>query len=178
MKAIKASNWILVCALGTASHGASAALYGGGPAESWTIQEIARQTSQVSGNIASFGTSFATQMQLKFEQVISAIAVATSQEALSASVVADGTRQAAGGLVNAVRAQRLSDQTARAYLSFNPATGQGYDPCGTLAKKQNVDASVWRRSRRSKDYPRNAGRCAWSRLYDGRRRVTSRCTNG
>ncbi|WP_323025777.1 hypothetical protein [Castellaniella sp.] len=126
----------LVCALGAPS--AHAALYGGGPAESWTIGEIAASTAEVSGNIASFGLSFATQMQLKFEQIISAISVATSQEALSASVVADGTREAAAQLVNAVKAQRVSDQTARAYLSFNPATGQGYDPCGTLAKNKTL----------------------------------------
>lgn len=117
---------------------AQAAMYGGGPAEGWTIQEIAKETANVSGNIASFGVSFATQMQMKFEQIISAIAVATSQEALSASVVADGTREAASQLVNAVRAQRTSDQTAKAYLAFNPATGQGYDPCGTMAKNKTL----------------------------------------
>lgn len=127
----------LAVALGVAP-GAQAALYGGGPAENWTIQEIAKETAEVSGNIASFGVSFATQMQLKFEQIISAIAVATSQEALSGSVVADGTREAASQLVNAVRAQRTSDQTAKAYLAFNPATGQGYDPCGTMAKNKTL----------------------------------------
>lgn len=134
----KASRWILICALCTSAQGAHAAIYGGGPAETWTIQEIAKETSEVSGNIASFGASFATQMQNKFEQIISAISVATSQEALSASVVADGTREAARQLVNAVRAQRLSDQTAKAYLAFNPATGQGYDPCGTMAKNKTL----------------------------------------
>lgn len=118
---------------------AHAALYGGGPAENWTIQEIAKQTSTVSGNIASFGVSFATQMQIKFEQLISAIAVATSQEALSASTVVDGTRQAASQLVSAVRAQRVNSAATKAYLDFNPATGQGFDPCGTLAKNKTLD---------------------------------------
>ncbi len=138
MKTEKLQMVALVCALGASSPTAHAALYGGGPAEGWTIAEIAKETAEVSGNIASFGVSFAAQMQMKFEQIISAIAVATSQEALSASVVADGTREAASQLVNAVRAQRVSDQTARAYLSFNPATGQGYDPCGTLAKNKTL----------------------------------------
>lgn len=118
---------------------AHAALYGGGPAENWTIGEIAKQTSEVSGNIASFGVSFATQMQMKFEQLISAISVATSQEALSASTVVDGTRQASSQLVSAVRAQRINSAATQAYLDFNPATGQGFDPCGTLAKNQTLD---------------------------------------
>jgi len=138
MKVRKAFRWFVMCAVSAAAPGAHAALYGGGPAESWTIQEIAKQTSEVSNNIASFGASFAKQMQDKFEQLISAIAVTTSQEALSASIVADGTREAASQLVNAVRAQRVSDQTAQAYLAFNPATGQGYDPCGTLAKNKTL----------------------------------------
>ncbi|WP_240533944.1 hypothetical protein [Aeromonas veronii] len=118
---------------------AYAALYGFGPAETWTIQQIAAQTAEVSGNIAAFGTAFSTQMQTKFEQIISSVAVATKQEALSANIVSDGTRQAAEQLVNAVRAQRQSDQVATAYLNYNPATGQGYDPCGTNAKNKTMD---------------------------------------
>lgn len=129
---------------------AHAALYGGGPAESWTIQEIAKQTSEVSGNIASFGASFATQMQMKFEQLISAISVATSQEALSASTVVDGTRQAASQLVSAVRAQRVNSAATKAYLDFNPATGQGFDPCGTLAKNQTLDQAFQTASQSAK----------------------------
>ena len=143
MKLQKASGLFAVFALGAASPSAHAALYGGGPAETWTIQEIAKQTSTVSGNIASFGASFAAQMQNSFERIISAIQVTTAQEALSASVVADGTREAASQLVNAVRAQRLSDATAKAYLNFNPATGQGYDPCGTLAKNKTLAQAFW-----------------------------------
>jgi len=143
MKMHKATGLVLVCAVGVVSEGAHAAMYGGGPAESWTIQEIAKQTSEVSGNIASFGASFATQMQTSFERIISAIQVTTSQEALSASVVADGTREAARQLVNAARAQRVSEQAAKAYLDFNPATGQGYDPCGTLAKNKTLAQAFW-----------------------------------
>jgi len=138
---MKQRNNIIAAAIlsTTLSSGAYAALYGFGPAESWTIQQIATQTATVSGNIAAFGAAFSTQMQIKFEQIISAVAVATKQEALSANVVGDGTRQAAEQLVNAVRAQRQSDQAATAYLNYNPATGQGYDPCGTNAKNRTMD---------------------------------------
>ncbi len=118
---------------------AYATLYGGGPAETWTIQQIAGQTAVVSMNIAAFGAAFGAQMQFNFERIISAVAVATKQEALSANIVTDGTRQAAEQLVNAVRAQRQSEQVATAYLNYNPATGQGFDPCGTNVKNKSMD---------------------------------------
>ncbi|EIP5862349.1 hypothetical protein ACWJKU_00625 (plasmid) [Methylocaldum sp. MU1018] len=139
---MKAQKKIIAAAVLSTTLGsgvAYAALYGFGPAETWTIQQIAAQTAEVSGNIAAFGTAFSTQMQTKFEQIISSVAVATKQEALSANIVSDGTRQAAEQLVNAVRAQRQSDQVATAYLNYNPATGQGYDPCGTNAKNKTMD---------------------------------------
>lgn len=121
------------------SGGAFAALYGFGPAESWTIQQIAQETTAVTTSIAAFGASFSTEMQTKFEQIISAVAVATKQEALSANVVTDGTREASAQLVNAVRVQRESDQVSKALLEFNPVTGQGFDPCGTNAKNKTLD---------------------------------------
>lgn len=118
-----------------------ASLYGFGPAEAWTIAQIAAQTAEVSANIAAFGSTFAANSQTKFELLISAVAVATKQEALSANIVVDGTKQASEQLVNAVRAQRQADQVSKAYLDYNPATGQGYDPCGTNAKNKTLDVA-------------------------------------
>ena len=120
---------------------AGAALYGFGPAESWTIAQISALTTTVSTRIAAFGTTFGTNMALKNEQVISAIAIATKQEALGASVVSDGSKDAAEQLVNAVRAQRTSDQMASTYLDFNPATGQGFQPCLVTAKNRTLDGA-------------------------------------
>lgn len=115
------------------------ALYGFGPAEAWTAEQITALTASVSANIASFGTTFGAQMQFKFEQIISAVAVATKQEALSANVVGDNTRATAEQLVNAVRAQRQNELVAKAYLDFNAGTGQGFDPCGTVVKNKTMD---------------------------------------
>lgn len=118
-----------------------AALYGGDPAEHWTIGQIGRHTTSVTGHIAAFGASFSAQMQTSFEQIITAVAIATKQEALAAHIVTDGSRQAAEQLVNAYSAQRTSDQVAQAYLDYHAGTGQGYDPCGTLAKNKTLDAA-------------------------------------
>lgn len=115
------------------------ALYGFGPAEAWTTAQISMLTGTVSANIAAFGTSFSLQMQTKFEQIISAVAIATKQEALSANVVGDNNRATAEQLVNAIRAQRQNDAVAKAYLDFNAGTGQGFDPCGTVAKNKTMD---------------------------------------
>lgn len=122
--------------LSSVSYGA---LYGFGPAEAWTAAQIAALTTSVSTNIAAFGTSFGTQMSYKFEQIISAVAIATKQEALSANVVADNNRQTSEQLVNAIRAQQQNTAVAKAYLDFNAATGQGFDPCGTVAKNKSMD---------------------------------------
>ncbi len=120
---------------------AGAALYGFGPAESWTIQQIAQMTTSVATNITTFGSTFGTNMATKFEQVISAIAVATKQESLAAGVVSDGAKDSAEQLVNAVRAQKQNDQVTLAYLDFNPATGQGYQPCLVAAQNRTLDGA-------------------------------------
>lgn len=120
---------------------AGAALYGFGPAESWTIQQIASLTTSVATNITTFGSTFGTNMATKFEQVISAIAVATKQESLAAGVVSDGAKDSAEQLVNAVRAQKQNDQVTRAYLDFNPSTGQGYQPCLVAAQNRTLDGA-------------------------------------
>jgi hypothetical protein len=124
-----------------AAGGAGAALYGFGPAESWTIQQISALSTSVAANITGFGTLFGINMAAQFEQVISGLAVATKQEALSGSVVTDGARESAEQLVNAVRAQRDSDHVASAFLDYNPSTGQGYQPCLVNAKNRTLDAA-------------------------------------
>jgi len=103
------------------------------------MAQITALTGSVSANIASFGTTFGAQMSYKFEQIISAVAIATKQEALSASVVGDNSRATAEQLVNAVRAQRQNELVAKAYLDFNGSTGQGFDPCGTVTKNKTMD---------------------------------------
>lgn len=140
---MKIKHKLIVAAVlsSTVSGFAYASLYGFGPAEMWTIEAIAAETAEVSANITAFGGTFGANLQTKFELLISSVAVATKQEALSANVVVDGTRQASEQLVNAVRAQRQSDQVAHAYLDYNPATGQGYDPCGTNAKNKTLDVA-------------------------------------
>jgi len=124
---------------GLCSGTAYGALYGFGPAEAWVQVQLETETASVTGSITSFGTSFGTQLQTKFETIISAVAVATKQESLSGSVVSDGIRQSSEQFVNAVRAQQQSTQVAKAYIDYNGATGQGYDPCGTAAKNRTLD---------------------------------------
>lgn len=121
------------------SGAAYAALYGGGPAESWTIAMITALTTAVVAKLAAFQSLFMLQSQLRFEQLISAMAVATKQEATSANQVVDATRNAASTMVNAVRAQRINDSTVKAYLDYSPATGQGYDVCATILHNRSLD---------------------------------------
>ena len=117
----------------------SAALYGFGPAEAWTNTMIGWLTSYVLAQIAAMKAAFMLQSQIRFEQLISAVAVATKQEGLSANQIVDSTRNAGQTLVNAVRAQRVNDATVQAYLDYSPATGQGYDVCGTVMRNRTLD---------------------------------------
>ena len=104
-----------------------AALYGGGPAEAWTEAQIAAHVAAVNAHIAAFGTSYSAQMQAQYEQTISAIAVATKQEALAANIVSDSTRNAAQQLVNAVSSQQTADLITKNLLDYSPLTGQGFN---------------------------------------------------
>lgn len=116
-----------------------AAMYGGGPAEMWTNNQIAQLVSTVNGSIASFNASFGTQLTTTFEQIISAVAVTTKQEALGASQVSDTTVQAAEQLLNATTAQNSNDQVVKAMLDYNGSTGQGFQPCIVLYKNKSLD---------------------------------------
>lgn len=118
---------------------AGAALYGFGPAEGWTITEIGKLSASVGTNIATFGSTFGTNMATKYEQLISAVAIATKQEAMAGDMVADASRQASNQLVNAVRAQNESEQVAEAILNYNPALAQGYEPCLARAQNRTLD---------------------------------------
>lgn len=84
---------------------AYSALYGGGPAETWTQAQITALSSKISGDITLFGSTFSAHMQAKHEQVISAVAIATKQESLSASIVSDSSMQAANQIINAATAK-------------------------------------------------------------------------
>lgn len=127
---------VLSVSISSAAYGS---LYGFGPAETWVIQQIASQLSTVEGSISAFTSSFGANMQTKSEGMLSAIAVATEQEGLSANVVVDTTRTSAQQLVTAVMAQQQTDHVAKAYLDYNGSTGQGFDPCGTIVKNKSLD---------------------------------------
>lgn len=141
MAILSSKQKLLSVILGSAlcSSVAYSALYGGGPAETWTQAQITALTSKISGDITLFGSTFSAHMQAKFEQVISAVAIATKQESLSASVVSDSSMQAANQIINAATTQNMNDQVTQAYLNYNGATGQGYDPCGTLVRNKTLD---------------------------------------
>lgn len=121
------------------STAALATLPGGGPAELWTETEIAKETGSVASSITGFGTSFGAALQQKFEMLISAVAIATKQEALAANQVAEANRTSAMQFANAAKAQRLNDSAVKAWLDYSPRTGHGYNPCGTIAKNQSMD---------------------------------------
>lgn len=132
---------IALCFAATVSSGAVATIACGGPAEAWTISAIGAQTMAITTAISAFSLAFGAQMEITFEQVISAMAVATKQEAVSANLIGDNQRESAGALVNAIKVQHQSDRMMEAYIAYNPAMGQGYKPCSTMARNKTLDGT-------------------------------------
>lgn len=131
------------------SGGASALLPVEGPAESWTIGMIEALAATVSAEITAFGTQLNLQLINRFDSIAAAVGVATAQEAASANEIQESIRASSERFVAAAKAEDQNDQVLEAWLNFNPAMGQGYDPCGTSAKNRTMDrafGSVFERS--------------------------------
>lgn len=113
----------------------------GGPAEGLMNMWLKMLQQFVSKSITQFGTSFSTNLENKFEQIISAIAVATKQEAVSGNVIAEAHRKAGEMAISAAKAQQASDEMLNVVTNYAPGFGQGYDPCGTLYKNKSMAGS-------------------------------------
>ena len=111
----------------------------GGAAEAKTGQSFNDiVVDQLSQDIEDFGTSFSDKLEDTFTQIIDAIAVATKQESLGGSVVAEAHRQAGETAITATKAQQANAELLNAVINYAPVLGQGYDPCGTLYKNKSM----------------------------------------
>lgn len=118
---------------------AVAALYGGGPAELWTFMQIQMLQENNISKIEDFTSEFSESLYNAFSDIQSAIAVATKQEALDAETISDAQRVASQQLVSAIQAQQIASAVAEVVSNYDPSMGQGFDPCGTLAKNRTLD---------------------------------------
>ncbi|MEA9392202.1 hypothetical protein SJI19_16885 [Acerihabitans sp. TG2] len=163
MAKLTKSQRVISIAIGLSLTSAGgAALYGFGPAEMWTQSQISQLVASANSDIASFTASFGSQLTTTFEQLISAVAVSTKQEALASSQISDTTMQAAQQLLNATTTQNTNDQVVKAVLDYSGSTGQGYQPCIVLYKNKSLDHAwdglpqvVKTRMRRSEMYGGN-----------------------
>lgn len=112
-----------------------------GPAENWTIQQIQEETTSVSTTLNTFGNALLATMRRNIEKLLSAMSVATKQESVSSNDFQKNITDSSTAFVNAMRAQQQMGIITKAYVDFNPLTGQGYDPCGTAAKTKQLDKS-------------------------------------
>jgi len=109
-----------------------------GPAEGFTIAQISALSTASIAAIAAFGTSFSASMQYNFEQIISAVAVATKQEALSANIISQGIQKSSQVLITAMKSQKQAQDAVKATFDYSPATGQGFEPCRTNSRNQSL----------------------------------------
>jgi hypothetical protein len=135
----KKTKIIITVAVSSSMIGlATAGLVPSGPAEIWTIGAISALTTTSVGAISAFGTAFSSSMQMNFERIISAIAVATKQEAVSANNVGEGMQKSAQVLVTAIKSQKQAEDIAQATMNYAPDTGQGFQPCQTMQRNQSL----------------------------------------
>lgn len=159
----KPKKLVLASALSVLLSGAVyAALPVEGPAETWTIAQIELLAATISARIAAFAAAFNSQMILKFENIISAVAVATKQEALSANVVMDAMKNASERLVAAQKALSVNRQVAETTINYHPSMGQGFDPCGTAFRNKTLDLAF------DKIDDKAAEAVAWTDVAPGR----------
>ncbi|MFM2344506.1 MAG: hypothetical protein RLZZ210_1117 [Pseudomonadota bacterium] len=136
----KKNKIILTVAISSSMIGiATAGLVPSGPAEIWTIGAIAALTSTSIGAITAFGTAFSTSMQFNFERIISAVAVATKQEAMSANNVGEGMQKSAQVLVTAMKSQKQAEDIAQTTMNYAPDSGQGFQPCQTTKQNETLN---------------------------------------
>jgi hypothetical protein len=139
MKKNKILKITTVCILSILTFNiAIAALIGGGPAEGWTILATGVVASTSIGAITAFGTAFSASMQTTFEQIISAVAVATSQESVSANNVSESSQKSAQTLVAALKSEKQAADVTNATFNYSPTTGQGFQPCETSLRNKTL----------------------------------------
>ncbi len=135
----KRTKIIIVAALSSSMIGiAAAGLAPSGPAEIWTVGAVSALTSIAVGAVTAFGTAFSASMQTNFERIISAVAVATKQEALNANNVGEGMQKSAQVFVTAVKSQHQAEDIAGTAINYAPDTGQGFQPCQTMQRNKSL----------------------------------------
>jgi hypothetical protein len=131
---------ILTTGISVAGIGiASAALMPSGIAEGWTLTAITALSTASISAISAFGSAFSTSMQTNFERMISAIAVATKQEAISSNQIGEGLQKSSQVLVTAIKSQKQAEDVTTTTFDYSPATGQGFEPCQTNQRNHTLN---------------------------------------
>ncbi len=136
----KLKKSIFLCLMAYDLH--AYALPAGGPAESWTIAQISALTTHVGAAIAAFGTSFALVIQSSFERMISAVAVATKQEALNGTQISQAMVDHSSLLMQSVQQGQTQADVVEAMLNYSPNMGQGMDVCQALSERQKLTQAL------------------------------------
>lgn len=103
---------------------------------------IASATSTIGAAVTAAGESIAAGNALNMERILSALRVATKQISVSTDkeITTDLNVRQAVSMAAADSATRKA--MFNAIMDFNPATGQGVDPCGELSRSQTMAVSM------------------------------------
>jgi hypothetical protein len=84
-------------------------------------------------------TGLIDSMTDQFQQLTSAIEVATAQEAIGANQISKAINATGESVANTMASVNASSAVKQIIVQNSPATGQGYQPCGTMSKNQTLD---------------------------------------
>lgn len=117
-------------------------------ANSWAIydqhaknvldQKLKQQNELLSKQIHQQKDTYVKNLNESTDKIVQAIAIATSQEAMSATQIAAADKNSKQVLVNAGMADMQSEAAVDALMRFSPNTGQGYAACTVLAKNAQL----------------------------------------
>lgn len=101
-------------------------------------QNLQEQYGLVSSQIDKQTASYVKNMNTNTENIVEAVRIATAQEAVASTQIAQADRHTKQAFVGAMLADSQAEATASAMIRFSPNMGQGYAACVVLAENTQL----------------------------------------
>lgn len=105
--------------------------------QTFTAQEQASKAA-ITGQVSGMSTLYTTTLNANTSKLVEAIRLATSQEALSTTQIANADKNAKQVFASALLADQQAEEQLNAFMNFNSATGQGYAACKVYAENSQL----------------------------------------
>ena len=100
--------------------------------------QVNNSTQQINNQIGNMSDGYTKTINENTSKIIEAIRLATSQEAIGTTQMADADKKSKQVMATAMMADQLAEDQLHAVLNYGTATGQGYAACKVLAENQQL----------------------------------------